>query len=460
MGRLWAFLPSCAASPAKPAIAAEGIVRRDGSKVSILYPTSLSGNALTIGAAGVTHNNITLQGVGVVAGLATARTDATVYIVDVNTFKWNDILIFYGQTCLQLENSSTTPRYYVSWIEQGVISSCGTNVLIGSLATTLSGTVQGPQFRALEISSATNYGLDVRAENGMILSNIDFIANGYAMIARPGSGTMVQETQCLYANFNGSVNDGLTIEPTGTGIVSDFNCTNAVASTNGGHGIVINGSNSTVRSIQFTATSILNNGLHGFWYRGSAQQIHLSGDIHQNNITNSSACAGGAQCDGVHVDANAGNFHFRGHSGVGGPFASNFQRYGLAIEAGTGEYISVDGTFNGNVTGGVLNGAAGTQVEVHDRTPTTGSLAIRSPKQTYTGRFKISDQGSCTMTAGACAAQSLVSTYAAAPNCVCTLTGTGALAGKISCPSTTTASTPASSDGADTAVVNWLCLGN
>jgi hypothetical protein len=72
-----------------------------------------------------------------------------------------------------------------------------------------------------------------------------------------------------------------------------------------------------------------------------------------------------------------------------------------------------------------------------------------------------SDQGSCTMTAGACAAQTLGSgTYSTAPLCTLTWTGTGTLTGILKVASTATTVTPTSSVGTDTAVVNYQCWGN
>jgi hypothetical protein len=74
--------------------------------------------------------------------------------------------------------------------------------------------------------------------------------------------------------------------------------------------------------------------------------------------------------------------------------------------------------------------------------------------------LKIGDQGSCTMTAGKCSAQTLSRTYNVAPNCIVTWTGSGTLTGQVKVPSTTTTVTPASSVSTDTAVVNWVCFGN
>jgi len=75
-------------------------------------------------------------------------------------------------------------------------------------------------------------------------------------------------------------------------------------------------------------------------------------------------------------------------------------------------------------------------------------------------RLKLSDQGQCTMASGTCPAQSLSTTYSAAPLCFANWTGTGTLTGIIKIASTTTTVTPSSSVGTDTAQVNWACFGN
>lgn len=76
--------------------------------------------------------------------------------------------------------------------------------------------------------------------------------------------------------------------------------------------------------------------------------------------------------------------------------------------------------------------------------------------------FTMQDQGKCTMTAGTCPAQTLTFNYTNTPICYATWTGTGALAGAIKVPAPTgtfptQTVTPASSNGADTAQVNWRC---
>jgi hypothetical protein len=74
--------------------------------------------------------------------------------------------------------------------------------------------------------------------------------------------------------------------------------------------------------------------------------------------------------------------------------------------------------------------------------------------------LKIADEGTCTMSGGTCPAQSLSHVYNSAPKCFANWTGTGMLTGLLKVPSTTSAVTPASSVGTDTAQVNWGCFGN
>lgn len=85
----------------------------------------------------------------------------------------------------------------------------------------------------------------------------------------------------------------------------------------------------------------------------------------------------------------------------------------------------------------------------------SSALTISAPVQ----KLNVRDQGQCTMSTGACSAQTLNNTYSSAPTCFATWTGTGTLAGAIKIASTTTTVTPSSSTGTDTAQVNWFCIG-
>jgi len=121
----------------------------------------------------------------------------------------------------------------------------------------------------------------------------------------------------------------------------------------------------------------------------------------------------------------------------------------LGATAATGNSVSSQPIqFQGRDGGGVTRNAqiSGTS---------TGTLSLSAVQ-----KLNIQDKGQCTMAAGACSAQTLNNTYSVAPICLATWTGTGALAGAIKIASSTTTVTPTSSNGADTAQVNWICVGN
>jgi len=86
-----------------------------------------------------------------------------------------------------------------------------------------------------------------------------------------------------------------------------------------------------------------------------------------------------------------------------------------------------------------------------------GPVAGGNPKL----RFALQDQGSCIMTAGACAAQNLGSTYASTPICQATvITSGGTPATPLRAPATITTVTPQTGGASDTSTVGWTCFGN
>jgi len=93
----------------------------------------------------------------------------------------------------------------------------------------------------------------------------------------------------------------------------------------------------------------------------------------------------------------------------------------------------------------------------------SGNLTIGGGSAVAIGggsRFKLVDQGSCTMAAGVCSAQALGSTYTAAPVCFASVTTAAGTRGFVGAPSTTTTVTPTSSSGTETSTVSWGCFGN
>ena len=78
--------------------------------------------------------------------------------------------------------------------------------------------------------------------------------------------------------------------------------------------------------------------------------------------------------------------------------------------------------------------------------------------------YAMVDEGTCTMSSGACTGQTLSFNYSNTPICFGNWTGAGTLTGILKFPVTgsfpTQVVTPTSSVGSDTAVVNWTCQSN
>ena len=117
-----------------------------------------------------------------------------------------------------------------------------------------------------------------------------------------------------------------------------------------------------------------------------------------------------------------------------------------------------DNILKGNTTS--LRGDGRGMVFYWNNEPLRGGLANHLMPIIPFSKFRLADEGQCTMTAGTCWAQTLSATYGKPPTCQVTWTGAGTLAGKIEVAATKTAVTPSSSVNTDTATVNWMCFGN
>jgi hypothetical protein len=118
----------------------------------------------------------------------------------------------------------------------------------------------------------------------------------------------------------------------------------------------------------------------------------------------------------------------------GSPQLAGVAPANIGIQGGGASVLTFNGSGNLNFSGATFTMAAGT-------------------------RLGLADKGSCTMTAGACSAQALGSTYSAAPVCFANVTTVGGTQGFIRAPSTTTTVTPTSSSATETSTVNWACFG-
>jgi hypothetical protein len=132
----------------------------------------------------------------------------------------------------------------------------------------------------------------------------------------------------------------------------------------------------------------------------------------------------------------------------------------------TGTVTFVNNTITGGVSGGTLSIQSGGNNNLSILQSGSGTLTVGSAggfsatRAVFSGRVQIGDEGSCTMAAGTCTAQSFVATYTVAPKCFVTVAIAAGTQGFYAALSTTTTVTPASSNAADTSTVNWICFGN
>ena len=155
----------------------------------------------------------------------------------------------------------------------------------------------------------------------------------------------------------------------------------------------------------------------------------------------------GTDTNGVYLSSS--NLAVNGHAFALTGALGFYEDY---VMSGTGA-PTLEGKSNGMQTTWYSGNETGQTAQVKG---STGAASFAQLNQTASGDFA----GSCTMSSGACTAQSFGAAFNSAPVCTCSWNGTGTLTGGLKCPSTTSTVTPASSVGTDTAQVNWICAGH
>ncbi|WP_343898796.1 hypothetical protein, partial [Methylorubrum aminovorans] len=215
------------------------------------------------------------------------------------------------------------------------------------------------------ISDQTRAGIEIASTGGVQLNGGDLLTNKNALLVSPGNG---QKVFALYARgtyLDTSVEEGLKIAPTGTGVVVDSQFSDLWSATNGQTtgkaGALVQGTAASVRSVSFNGPRSFNNGGEGIRVEGGAYidisnpQIGFNGLFANNTYS------------GIYVAAGVSNWSITGgRSGAGTGFtATNRQKYGIEVAPGSGNrfgIVNVDLT--GNVTGALSNGATGSDQTV------------------------------------------------------------------------------------------------
>lgn len=237
----------------------------------------------------------------------------------------------------------------------------------------------------------------------------------------------------------GTVNGIISNSGTGGPGFSCDRCSNVVFS-----GIVVNGFNTASNSFGFHLV-VANVAL-------PTSNKNVVSDLIINFSPSGTGHGIWLQCNAAGSTCN--NNVFTGDQ-VNGSGTAGSQCVTVENDVGTTDSNQFEGIAMNNCQFGYNLGATSTTTTVN----TLGRSAAITTLFSGSGTVAhVPTSGNCTMVAGTCAAQSFGVTYVSAPVCFASWNGTGALAGILKVPSTTTTVTPASSNGADTAVTNWRCV--
>jgi hypothetical protein len=207
------------------------------------------------------------------------------------------------------------------------------------------------------------------------------------------------------------------------------------------------GSTTAVTNGQFTNLSVSGNVKCGIELEQNTDTNRFFGGNLQADtwVSGSAAFCFNLTNPTVDIDADASEFYGVGVTGNPTYVWNAGQSQGHIF---VGLNVSLPNSSNFHVAGGnplypaMLGGGGG-----------TGAVPL------FVNSFAISDQGQCTMSSGACAAQAFHHNYANPPNCWYSWSGNGTLTGLVKMITTTDQVTPTSTVGTDSAGINWGCQG-
>lgn len=207
------------------------------------------------------------------------------------------------------------------------------------------------------IASMTTAGISVQNVSGYVGAGVDIIMCGVGMEMIPGNGQQVTGTILTAYEVDTSATRGLSIVPTGTGLVyatqfiALWACSTTTAAPTTGMGIYINGAGA--KDISFTGGEVFNN-------KQSGVQVDSGSYISFSNCrVSTNSQAGSASYPGYKFAASASNITVNGGL-AGGPTVTvfvNLQSYGVVNAGASVQFTGVDLT--GNVTGPHNNSGTG-----------------------------------------------------------------------------------------------------
>lgn len=217
-------------------------------------------------------------------------------------------------------------------------------------------------------SSSINYlaAFQIQATGGTWLMGCGALWATNGLLLNPGNGKTVEHLFCSMNAYDTGVY-GISIAPTGTGIVRRNFFFQDWASTNSEIGISIaSGGSTTVDGNQFHGCRVIQNAKHGVSLTGGINFFFAFGEV----MGNSGASSG--TYDGINVAANVTQFSLIGnrcgaHAGYAPP---GTQRYGIAVAAGTSNRYRITGNdCHDNLSGAISDGGTGAVKQVNGNIP-------------------------------------------------------------------------------------------
>lgn len=209
------------------------------------------------------------------------------------------------------------------------------------------------------------------ASNAVYASRANLLSNTYGMLIADTTGVSPNPTSAIttpsqmwFSKILGdtSVTGGIYVN---SGFeINLIDCWGS-GSTNG-YGIIVGG---TVADINLVGCRALGNSKHGLLLEGAntESRVKVTGGMFANN-----GYATSNTYDGINIENGFGNFNIVGatcynDTGLG---LSSTQRYGIKIETGSSDNFAITGCVNNNnLSGGISNGATGTNVQIFGNIP-------------------------------------------------------------------------------------------
>jgi hypothetical protein len=188
-------------------------------------------------------------------------------------------------------------------------------------------------------------GIDLIFTGAVNITDCDIIRHGNSLNMHPGNGQSVLNVWADNSYFD-SATTGVSMKPTGTGVVQFIRLNGCWTSSHVNQGIDI-GSTGNVVGVELIALQCYNNAGNGIAIAGGSD-YHILGGIFCGNVAS-----------GISISPNVNSFSIVG-ARIGSGYSKPGNAYGIYIAPGTSnEYIIVGNNLGGNTVANFSDGGTG-----------------------------------------------------------------------------------------------------